>query len=414
METKEYKGVEFKVIEPVDLAEYIEKVYNNATFREFLLSCRNKGLCEQTTNRLSDILVKYYIATGDDSDKSIETIVSSYRDNPVDMRNISGANDIKFHQFRHAAYPFIIDYWKKELGKEELSFSDIQEIMIIVSTQSYINRFDTHSFNGALKDKVESEGLNINNEMFRENYEYLSSIAGSAYSVGNLYLCNLSESSWGYMHHSPERLWMTIGSYSVTREPGETDNEFAKRNLDDVLSRYVGLYDEKYLETAKVLGDEMIDFYTKSDDVCIAICRKGRADVEAAYQRSEETITGRLNYAFQLPYKFQRAFPRELVQQLNNIAIEGDKEGRLEDIERIINEMMTASPDKADFLREYVENVFSSNMATYSVNNYMHAGASDGIRVEGGVLPREAFALATIKDPSREYDLRGVDNTKKR
>lgn len=414
METKEYKGVDFKVIEPEDLAKYIERVYDNETFRSFLLGSRSKGFCEQTTNRLSDILVKYYIATGDDSEKSIETIVSSFRDNPVDMRNVSGPNDIKFHQFRYAAYPFIIDYWKNELGKDELSFADIQEIMIVAATQSYINRFDTHSFNGALKDRVEREGLNINNEMFKENFDYLSSFAGSAYAVGDLFLCNLSESSWGYMHHSPERLWMTIGSHSVTREPGENDNEFAKRNLDDVLSRYVGLYDDKYLETAKVLGDEMIDFYTKSDDVCVAICRKGEPNIEEAYQKSVGTITSRLNYAFQLPYKFQRAFPRELVQELNNIAIDGEKEGKLDDIERIVEEMIAASPDKAAVLRDYITHVFSSNMAAYSVLNYMHEGASDGIRVKGGALPREAFALATIKDPSREYDLRGVDTTKKR
>ena len=415
METMVHNEVDYKVISPDDLARYIELVYSNDSFRTFLLGCRSKGTCEQTTDRLSDLLVKYYLATGDGREESIEKIVSSFASNPVNYQNVSGPNDVKFHNFRHAVYPFVIDYWKEYLGKDELSFKDLEEILIIAGTHSSINRFDTHSFNGALRERVEREGLNINNEMFRDNYEYLSRMTSSAYEVGNLYVCNLSESSWGYMHHSPERLWMTISSGSMKREAGESDNEYAKRSFDDVLSKYVGIYDDQYLETAKVLGDEMIDFYTQSDDVCMAICRKGEPDVEQAYEKSVDMITRRLNYGFKLPYSLQRSFPRELVSKLNGIGMRGEKAGSLEDIERIIEEMKVASPDKVRELEEFVINVFSANMATYSVSNYMHEGMSDGIKIQGGVLPRESFALATMKDPSREYDnARKVDIKPKR
>ena len=94
METREFKGVEYKVIDPQDLADFIEKVYKNETFRAFLLGQRTKGRCEQTTDRLSDLLVKYYLATGDDSDKQIEAIVESFASHPVDYRNIGGPNDV--------------------------------------------------------------------------------------------------------------------------------------------------------------------------------------------------------------------------------------------------------------------------------------------------------------------------------
>lgn len=411
MEIKEFKGVEYKVIDPQDLADYIETVYNNESFRTFLLSKKTKDICEQTTNRLSDILVKYYLATGDNRESSIESIIESFASHPVDYRNISGINDVKFHQFRYGAYPFIVDYWKKELGMEEASFVDMQEILTVAATHSSLNAFETHSFNGALKKSVERNGLNINNELFKNNFEYLSRMTSSVYETGNLYVCPLSEGSWGYMHHSPERLWMTIGSSSITREVGETDNEFAKRSFDDVLAKNAGIYEESYLDTARVLGEEMIDFYTQSDDVCMAIRRRGNPSVEECYERNSELIGGKLNYGFQLPYALQRAFPRELVTKLNGIALRGNQVGTIEDIERIIEEMKLASPGKIDALDSFVEHVFSANMATYSVSNYMHVGNADGLKIEGGYLPRESFALATIKDPSREYDV--VEQQKK-
>lgn len=409
METREFEGVEYKVIDPQDLADFIEKVYKNETFRAFLLGQRTKGRCEQTTDRLSDLLVKYYLATGDDSEKQIEAIVESFASHPVDYRNIGGPNDVKYHNFRYGVYPFVVDYWKNELGKDELSFADVQEIITIVATHSAINTFETHSFNGALKESVETNGLNINNEMFKDNFEYLSRMTSSAYEVGNLYVCNLSESSWGYMHHSPERLWMTIGSSDIVRESGETDNAFAKRSLDDVLAKHVGVYEENYLDEARVRAEEMIDFYTQSDDVCMAIRRKGTPNIEASYANSEERVKRMLIYGFGLPGNIQRYFPKELTSKLNDIVLHGGDRGTLQDIEDLINEMKLASPDKAEKLDLFIEQVFSANMATYGVTNYMHPGNSDGFKIEGGYLPRESFALATVKDPSREYDIRGQE-----
>lgn len=414
MEIREHNGIEYKIISPDDLAVYIEKVYNHPTFRTFLLGQKTKGRCEQNTDRLSDILVKYYVATGDDRDSSIERIVEAYANNPVDYRNVAGRNDIKFHQFRHTVFPFAVEYWKEQLGKEELTFEELKDLLIVISTQSSINRFETHSFNGALKDKVNREGLNINSEMFRDNFDLLSHISHTPYNAGVLYLCNLSESSWGYMHHSPERLWMTIGSSSVSREEGETDNEFAKRNLDAVLANGAGIYDENYLLAARNAGEEMIDFYTQSEEACIAICRRGaNPDIEHSFEHSKSTVEGSLKYSFELPYSMQRSFPRELVSRLNGSAIRG-KESMAE-IEAIIEEMRKASPGKSKLLDEFVANVFSAVMATYCVSNYMHEGMSDGITVQGGKLPRESFALATVRDPAKEYDInKTVKNDPKR
>jgi len=402
METREYNGIDFKIIEGEDLAAYLEKVYNNQSFRDFLLSRKNKAMCQYETDRLGDMLAKYYIATGDDRDETIDRIVESYASHPVDFRKVSGSNDIKFHVFRHGVYPFIIDYWKKELGKDELSFSDLKEILTIISTQSTINRFETHSFNGALKSVVDREGLNIHNEMFRDNYELLSHISSSPYSVGELCLCNLSTGTFGYTHRSPERLWMTIGTSQEVREECENDNEYGKRMLDDMLSRYVGVYDEKFLTAARSAGEEMVDFYTKSDEVCVAICRMGgEPDIEKEYKYYEESLTRKLKYSFQLPYSMQRSFPRELVSRLNGAALKG--QASIDEIEQIIEEMKLASPEKAEMLDEFIANVFSANMATYGVSNYMHEGNNDGYIVPGGKLPRESFALATVRDPVKDY-----------
>ena len=81
MEIREFKGVEYKVIDPQDLANYIEKVYRNESFRNFLLSRRSKGACEQTTDRLSDMLVKY----DEENKPGISNLIEIY----CSLKNIS-------------------------------------------------------------------------------------------------------------------------------------------------------------------------------------------------------------------------------------------------------------------------------------------------------------------------------------
>lgn len=410
MEIREYNGIDFRLIDSNDLSEFIEQVYNNATFREYLLSRNTKQRCEGETNRLSDLLVKYYIATGDNRDSSISHIVESFANNPVDYKTMGSRNDVKFHQFRHGVFPFVIDFWKKELGKEELNFEELHEVLSIISTQSAINLFETHSFNGALKDKVDREGLDIHGEMFKNNYQILSRMSESPYQVGKLCFCNLSESSWGYMHRSPERLWMTIGSSSVSRDECENDNEFGKRLVDSMLESYAGKYDEAYLSEARNAAEEMVDFYTQTDEVCMAIYKVGGdRDVGTVFEKTKAQLENSIKFGFQLPYTMQRKFPRELVTKLNGVALK--RKESMSEIEDIIEEMKVAVPDLAEYLDEFVVNVFSANMATYCVSHYMHEGMSDGFIVEGGRMPRESFALATMKDPVKEYEKRRIQTT---
>ena len=385
-------GIDFTDISEHDLADYIERLYSNRDFHDALFQAENIDKCRYYTNILSEIMVKYAISTGDLSMDNVKEIVNNVMNNR-NKKRYNNPDEMKIDRFNDSAYPCIVEYWKKKLGRNDDSLQTTIDIVTAVSIQNRLNGFLTHSFNGALENNVRENGLNIHNEMFKENYQELLKVSADHYRVGELLFCELSEATYGYMHKSPERLWMKL-NMDFKQNVDESLREYGYRCLDELLP------DDDQKDIKESVG-EMVDFYTSNDNSCIAIRKRNTAIDDGYAQKEMERLSSLAKFGLNLPFTITRKIPKELKDKY--LQTLRDKNSTLNDIEILLDEMSNVSEEVREDINKIKAAAGVTLMCKWGIANYLHNGNVDGYRVEGGKLSNKEFALASFKNPVNVY-----------
>ena len=385
-------GIDFTDISEHDLADYIERLYSNRDFHDALFQAENIDKCRYYTNILSEIMVKYAISTGDLSMDNVKEIVNNVMNNR-NKKRYNNPDEMKIDRFNDSAYPCIVEYWKKKLGRNDDSLQTTIDIVTAVSIQNRLNGFLTHSFNGALENNVRENGLNIHNEMFKENYQELLKVSADHYRVGELLFCELSEATYGYMHKSPERLWMKL-NMDFKQNVDESLREYGYRCLDELLPDD----DQKDIKESV---REMVDFYTSNDNSCIAIRKRNTAIDDGYAQKEMERLSSLAKFGLNLPFTITGKIPKELKDKY--LQTLRDKNSTLNDIEILLDEMSNVSEEVREDINKIKAAAGVTLMCKWGIANYLHNGNVDGYRVEGGKLSNKEFALASFKNPVNVY-----------
>lgn len=244
-----------------DMADFISRAFSSDSVRKMLKEEDSLYHAEELFQKFGNVLQAYASSTGDlydDSIKSLAEDMQKHKDilrKPFDNSKKLEAEQIYFGKY---VMPKIIDFYcKKNNISQPLTISDTLKVMAAVENNSKNNRFKTHSFNGSLLPEIKKNGLDISNEMFKEEYRVLASAnMMQPYQKGNLLFCELSKASFGYALRAPERLVMSLSRYGHEQQNDQTTNSYLLEAIEKNYPKtkiYPKVTNKKFLPPAKKL-----------------------------------------------------------------------------------------------------------------------------------------------------------------
>ena len=209
---------------------------------------------EFATNRriqagLGNHLINYAIATRDFSTQGFEKLLSKFNEESTGKH--------------------IATYLKETMTipSQANNIEIMEYILAEVEKNCYDLGFATHTFNAALIDAIDKDGLDSSKEMFQEHFETLTPYA-KIYKT-SLRLTAASNTTFDYANDSPERFMMTVLSSYLDRESGETTEQYYKRRFNRGLEQETFNAEDK--ARIKKAGTELIEFYGQPKTAGVAI-----------------------------------------------------------------------------------------------------------------------------------------------
>lgn len=403
MERKSDGKIEIDIFDAREMAGYIDKIFSNKGVRDLIISAKSIQAGKECYTVLGEFLTNYATATGDFSSEGIESVVSSIKQSRYILEEKQQykagvvEENPKVRLFKASVLPMIVEHWRKKLGKDEnLSLNDMAEIANALTFQCSNNKFRTHSFNGALLENVEKNGLDIRREMFREEYQTLSKISKSPYKTGELMFCELSAVSFGYATRSPERLWMTINKHDLKQKDDETIREFARRNVESIMQNEEDNLTEDEVRKVAEDANKIINFYYVDSKCCISLIKQ---KVDVPYRDSNGPAISNL---INLPSRVTFNLSEEDRARCKACRLLPNAE-RLDKFDELLPDLKERYPK----LRAEIEKVETAAcqeiLLRYGLNNFMYEGYSDGYKVESGRVAFDDLAIATFENPIDMY-----------
>ncbi len=263
----EIDGIVVDLISSAEMAGYMERALNDS---DVISACAD----EYEFQYMGHLLQAYAVATGNLSDESIKHIADNFAKNK-DKIQLPFDRNTHFEGIqRYFADHMTDDVIAYHAQKLKIPTGEIdknkKKILSSIYMQCHNNRFMTHSFSGKLADTIKVEGLNIESELFQNEFKALE-LAGmrQAYKKGVLCYCELSMATFGYAQGCPERLTQAIGSGA---KKNETYKEMLERNLHANLDNNIDLT-AKDRQIVRYAGKKIIDFYCIEPKAAIAFMR---------------------------------------------------------------------------------------------------------------------------------------------
>ena len=406
METVQFESYEIKKLSSQDMADYFEKAFANPKVQHMIKSSKNLSAAESNFQHFGNMLQAYVSATGDTSEKMIETLAADFEKHsdklsqPVNRDKIDGTQTY----FADHVLPHIIKYHRPDYdGQTPLTLEETSDILKRIKLNCQNNRFKTHSFNGALLEEIKTNGLDINKEMFLEEYTKLREEGMyQPYQTGNLLFCELSKATFGYALCAPERLVRTICPMEKQNDDQPT-GEYLAEGLEQRLAKK-NLSPEKH-KSVEEAGHKMIDFYFGKDN------HSAIAFMEDTNGINTET-TGHnsglkrmfMDYFFKSKVeKFcQSQNNQELCEQFLKALNNAKTKAEFAQMDQCIKEFNQLYPNNGLF-EQPIKNAFIKAVTNDCLNNFMYNGNADGYRIESGKLGTDKFSVATIPNPVEMY-----------
>ncbi|MCL2859871.1 MAG: hypothetical protein FWF46_04800 [Oscillospiraceae bacterium] len=400
-------GYPITLITKEKMAEYVQRAIQSEAFKNTVINEKSIVDAKIRYTELSEYLINYATATGDLSNEGILKVIENLNESQKTPETISHnmySRNEKQEKFEKYLMPIIVQKWSDKLGiKDTNTLINMIKIQKAIGLQSKNNRFYTHSFNSALLQNIDANGLNINDEMFVDEYKSLSMLNGndSPFKTGQLFYCEMSQITFGYAIGSPERLRMGLGEYNVKQQNSETPQEYYKRCLQYKLEHPKTQLTDK--QKVKILTDveKMIDFYYGQNRSSIAIWKADEGettsiDVESSLSRHFSGIKSDQYLLF--------SKDAELTAWYDNVmeSLKNKDAGTINRMQNFIDMFNQKYPENR-YMQDFLKNSSAKIISDKCLNNFMYEGSGDGYVVESGIMERDKFAVATFSNPKDLY-----------
>ena len=405
METIQLEACEIRKLSSQDMADYFEKAFANPQVQHMIKSSEKLSAAESKFQHFGNVLQAYVSATGDTSEKMIETLAVDFEQHsdklsqPVNSDKIDGVQTF----FADHVLPHIIKHYRPDYDGEPLNLEEISDLLKRIKLNCQNNRFKTHSFNGALLEEIKTNGLDIHKEMFLDEYAKLREVGMfQPYQTGNLLFCELSKATFGYALCAPERLVRSICPMERQKDDQST-REYLLNGLRQGLDKK-NISSEKY-KSVMAAGQKMIDFYFgKKQKSAIAFMAdtNGITDEVTGYNTDLQCLF--MNYFFKLKVMdfCQSKNNQKLCEKFVNAVDKAEEQEEFAPMDQCIKEFRKLYPDN-DLFEKPIQNAFIKSVTNGCLNNFMYNGNADGYRIKGGKLGIDKFSVATIPNPIEMY-----------
>ena len=388
----------FRNLSSADMATYFERSFQNPDVRQYLNTADRVSEMDNRFVSVGRYISVYATATGDTSQEAVSRITS-------DLKNHADLTRDKQVYLKEVFGPMIIRHHCQKMGiGYPLSIEDTPKVLETIRLQSKNNRFETHSFNGALVDEVRTNGLDISKEKFQSEFRNLER-AGlkQPYQKGNLLFCELSYGTFGYALRAPERLMMSLGVKYEAQGKTQSTHDFCTQSL----KKYVQDNGITESDRATILdaGQKIIDFYFRPEGNKSAIAvRKMNPSVTTSDFESD--MWKSFGYAYYRirgdMVQFCRRQGDEQNLQLFEEAYQEFRQSKKTDSIKSFVQKFTRQYPHNNPLTKVQENFLYETMNRRCLNNYDYANC-DGYVIPGGRLSPQEFSLAVLDNPIDVY-----------
>ncbi len=363
------------------LTTYMNELFNSTFYKQAISSKTHPF------NELSNIIIKYYITTLDNSEESIKYLSLAYITCQKEKRD-----------FLNEVYiPFIYEKIKKELNLEgELSTLDKIRIALLIKERND-NKFYTHCFPGALYEEVKTNGLDIKKELFTKELSILERQNKTSYKTGVLCYCDLSAASLSYATGGlPERIKFALG---IVEDPKlslpkkEYYRELFKRSIEEQITK--GTLKREVAPSYEEIGLRILDFYCSSSESCIALFREPKRESTLTLENFIKTFC-----SFNLEPISKTTIGKQIIERLNKIE---DPIKKIEELDLILIELNNTSPLLKEILQGIIDEKLLQIVSQISISNLLHGGFADGYEVKGGSLSPKEFTIVKFPTPRETY-----------
>ena len=385
-----------------EMADYIERVFNHEKTIELISSAKNSNQAEMMNKYIGEMASVYVISTKDLSDEGIGKLLSTIDKNKEIFQEKDTNENIKKKFVMKGLMPLIASKNGKSL--ENMSMSEISDMLHQVKGNNVVSQFYTHSFNGALKPNVERDGLNVNNELFKKELADIEKLSGGTlFKKGKLNYCELSEATFGYGLRSPERVRFTLQGKD---SPQQGDKENTGDYLMNCVRRSLHLNQELSQEEKRqvfVSAKTISDFYFKNDKVCIAFMENNTVQNYSGTQNGIKTCSAAL---LTMPSAFVKSLDeqtQEKIKQLRTQTRTMSESEVCESLDLLYGEIEAQNPENKKIIDEMKHKVVSSYMSQSCFSNFLYAGNANGYDAPEGKIDRSKFEIATIPNAVSLY-----------
>ena len=408
MQKIKWDKYEIEKLSKEDISSYFEMAYNNPIVKNMLNSSSSLSRATSNFQNFGNVLQAYVTATGDMSEEMVEKLAKDfveYSDKIYQSSNNSKINGMQVFFADHVLPAIMQHHMQKQGMKEPLTLEQTAVILKSIELNCANNRFHTHSFNGALLNEIQTNGFDINKELFQEEYKILRSVGMyQPYQTGNLLFCELSKASFGYALYAPERLVYSLGGDTHSHKETHSINEHFTEKFQECLTAK-NLSPEEY-QKVYLAGKKILDFYFGENQSSVIAFKSVSNEI---VKRESDTAHSGLQYAltdFRLRYKIDRICDNDNHPELKKRfadAIEEIKQSKkYEKMDSFIAEFQKLYPDNKVF-QEIYRNAVITAVTKDCLNNFMYNGCADGYREDGGKLGTDKFSLAVIPNPVEQY-----------
>lgn len=363
-----------------EMTSYLNLAYNSEIFNRIVSSAKSEGTAASYFQKVGNAIAKYYISTGDNTLEGINDVCNLFM-----QSYLNGSFDDKFMEL-------IISKCAKEIGIEKIpTLGEKTTIVNLVATRNLNNQFYTHCFPGALYGTVKQNGLDISNEMFKEELGLLEKYFKTGFKTGKLCYCELSEASLSYATQSvPERVKFALGSSILfTKETKYESFLFSFRNNLIQLVQ-VGKLAKDDFYTVYSAGKKLINFYCKNENSAIAVFRKNTPPKEA--------YSINLFKGFSVDSSIRNTFFANKLQRIL-IDCQNNPNNMAKILDDGLNELEKIFPDFKQVAEKVLNDELIFQMKIRAVANFMHGGYADGYEIESGKLLPSEFAITICPCP---------------
>ena len=406
-------GYTIEEISNTEMADYFERAFNSQSVEDIICNAESIETGNSYYQTFGNILQAYATATGDLSDASIEQLAKDFDKNKekcyIPHDSINEIDGIQRY-FADHIMPIIIEKHCAQMDLQQpLSLKDNIKIQESIYMQCKNNMFLTHSFNGALIDKVAQNGLDISKEKFQEEFKSLEKTGMSQpYKINKLCFCELSKATFGYAPKSPERLSMIFSNWKQKQKNSQTLHNYLIQSLNANVESTSNT-DANIKKEALVAGKKMIDFYFSQDKSAIAFMKEN-----CKVSEPPKTLSKRFKYPFlyfNLRLNSVLRNDEEMLKMLSETQAQL-KENNFDKLELFIDTFNKKYPEK-DTLKYFYKNCTTKTITEDCLNNFVRNGNADGYDIEGGKVPADKFALCKFNNPYDLYAKREQSNKKR-